>query len=149
MASPDSLQNISIEDLIPQRKPIIMVDKLLKIDEESAISSFLPKKDNIFVENQHFSGSGLIENMAQTAAAHAGYWAQKQNTKASVGFIGGIKNFEMYFSPDSQKEIITEIKIDMKVMGASVISASVKQEDKLAATCQMKIFLPGKNNAET
>ena len=61
-----------IIELIPQRNPFVMVDKLLSATETTAHTSFEIKAGNILLNNGFFSEAGLVENIAQTAAAHAG-----------------------------------------------------------------------------
>ncbi len=50
-----------------------MVDTLLSSDGSTARTTFLIRPDNVLVENGVFSAAGLMENIAQTAAAGMGY----------------------------------------------------------------------------
>ena len=59
--------------LIPQRHPMVMIDKLFFSDAEKCITGLHINEENIFCNNGFFCEPGLIENMAQTAAVHAGY----------------------------------------------------------------------------
>lgn len=57
-----------------------MVDQLDFFANKSASTTFQVLADNVLVEKNHFSEAGLLENMAQTCAIHAGYsFAQKKN----------------------------------------------------------------------
>ena len=40
-----------IEDLIPQKAPFVMVDKLIHFSEEKVITGFTPPTTNLFVKN--------------------------------------------------------------------------------------------------
>ncbi|HMJ46203.1 MAG TPA: hypothetical protein VK498_02685, partial [Ferruginibacter sp.] len=66
----------AILSYIPQRPPFVMVDKILSSGESSTRTSFIIHEKNIFVENGKFREPGLVENIAQTAAAGAGYSQQ-------------------------------------------------------------------------
>ena len=68
---PGSTTNIL--SYIPQRPPFVMVDEIIDSGEKKTCSKFLIKEDNIFVENGFLKEPGLVENIAQTAAARAGY----------------------------------------------------------------------------
>jgi hypothetical protein len=68
-----SLLDISVNELLPQQPPFVMVDGLLHFDKVKTITRLLVKSDNIFVENGEFSASGVIENIAQTCAVRMGY----------------------------------------------------------------------------
>ena len=131
----------NITALIPQRPPFLMIDKLLYSGETITQTSFLITEENIFVENEEFCEAGLMENIAQTAAARAGYIARLENKPVSVGYIGAVKNLEITSLPKINDKLITEIKIENQVFDVILISGRVCCEDKLVATCEMKIFI--------
>ena len=130
-----------ILSLIPQRPPFIMIDKLLYSNETITRASFLVKEENIFVETGEFCEAGLMENIAQTAAARAGYIARLENKPVSAGYMGAVKNLEIKVLPKINDELITEIKIENQVFDFMLISGSVSCKDKLIATCEMKVFV--------
>lgn len=127
--------------LIPQRPPFVMIDKLLYSDETITRTSFLITEENIFIENGEFCEAGLMENIAQSAAARAGYIAGLENKPVSAGYIGAVKNLEITALPKINDELITEIKIENQVFEFILISGRVCCKDKLIATCEMKIFV--------
>ena len=129
----------NIIPLIPQKPPFVMVGKLLFTDDTITRSSFLITADNIFVRNNLFQEAGLLENIAQTAALRAGYIAEKEGLPVAAGYIGAVKNFEIYNLPKTGEEIITEIKIETKVMGITVISGKVWNDERLIVQCEMKV----------
>ncbi|MFZ1798669.1 MAG: 3-hydroxyacyl-ACP dehydratase, partial [Chitinophagaceae bacterium] len=116
---------IDILKIIPQRPPFVLVDHLLFADENSAETSFLIHPENILAENGYLSEAGLMENMAQTAAAKAGYEAFKKNRPVARGFIASVKNFEVISLPAVGQEIRTSITIRDTVMQMMGISATV------------------------
>ena len=59
----------NIQALIPQKPPFVMIDKLINFSETTTSTSFCIKADNIFVAHDYFKEPGLVENIAQTAAA--------------------------------------------------------------------------------
>jgi len=67
------MQQIPILKLIPQRPPFVMVGELIEYNETGFTSTFSIDADNIFVKNGRFTEEGILENIAQTAAAGAGY----------------------------------------------------------------------------
>ncbi|HYG38670.1 MAG TPA: 3-hydroxyacyl-ACP dehydratase [Cytophagales bacterium] len=127
--------------LIPQRPPVVMVDKLLYNDEVKTVSGFTILQENIFSKGGVLKEPGIIENIAQTAAARAGYYYKSKNENPPIGFIGAVKNLFINFLPEVGKELITEVKVETEVMNATVISAEVKCEDKVVAGGEMKIFI--------
>jgi len=131
----------NIQSLIPQRPPFVMIDELVYSDEKSSRTSLLISADNIFVVNGELREPGLLENIAQTAAAHAGYDSIRDNQPVKVGYIGAVKNFEVFRLPLLNDRIETEITVEDQVLGATLITGTTKCNDELVARCEMKIFI--------
>lgn len=127
--------------LIPQKAPFIMVDELLHADETMARCSFIIREDNPLVDQGYFTEGALLENIAQTAAAQAGYMASAQNKPVAAGFIGSVKDFEVFALPKTGDELVTEIAVEGQVFDVTVILGKVWHSDKLLASCEMKIFI--------
>ena len=135
----DPAQNIL--SCIPQRAPFVMVDKLLYSDETVTRSAFLIRADNIFVEYGYIKEPGLVENIAQTAAARAGHTSQLQNKPVALGYIGAIKNLEIYFLPKTGDQLVTEITVQNQIFDVTLISGKITCNEKEVAKCEMKIFI--------
>jgi predicted hotdog family 3-hydroxylacyl-ACP dehydratase len=131
----------NILSLIPQRPPFVMIDKLLYSDETIGRTSFLITEENIFSENGEFYEAGLMENIAQTAAARAGYISSLENKPVTAGYIAAVKNLEIMGLPKIKDELITEIKVENQVFDFMLISGRVSCKDQLVAACEMKIFV--------
>ena len=55
----------SIEELIPQRSPIMMVDELLQVDGDEWTCRLLVREDNFFLEeDDQMAEPGVIEHIA-------------------------------------------------------------------------------------
>ncbi len=130
-----------ILSFIPQRAPFVMVDEIIHSNESTTSASFIVKADNIFVENKVLKEPGLVENIAQTAAARAGYMAKQENKPVRPGYIGGIKNLVINGLPKINEQIITEITITNQIFDVSVISGKIICNEKVLAQCEMKIFI--------
>ena len=130
-----------VAELLPQKKPFVMVDSLLACDEKFVRTGFTPGAANIFSEGGYFTEPGLIENMAQSAAAGTGYFYRSQNKPSPVGFIGAIKDFTLSKLPGINEPLVTEITVVAEVMNASVIKARITSNNEEVASCEMKIFI--------
>ncbi len=131
----------NILPLIPQRPPFVMIDKLLFCGDTTSRSGLLIRDDNIFVENGEFREPGLVENIAQTAAARAGYISQMENKPVLIGYIGSIKNLEVYSFPKTGDELVTEITIENQIFDVTLISGKISCDGMLLAQCELKIFI--------
>lgn len=135
-------------ELIPQRAPMVMIHRLISCNEKQTESSLFISEDNIFTENGHFSAPGMVENIAQTAAAGVGYTCKKENVPVPIGYIGAVKNLAIYFLPETGTDIHTEISIAHQVFEVTVINGTVRTSKGIAAQCEMKIFIRRQNPAE-
>ncbi|MFZ1785629.1 MAG: 3-hydroxyacyl-ACP dehydratase [Ferruginibacter sp.] len=132
-------ENIAL--LIPQKPPFVMVDKLLSFGETSVTTGFSIPHDNIFVEQGLFKEPGLVENIAQTAAARAGYVSKTENKPVAVGYIGAVNNLQVFMLPEAGDELITEITIDNQIFDVTLISGKITSKGRPVAQCKMKIFI--------
>lgn len=131
----------NIQSLIPQRPPFVMIDKLISFSETNTVTAFSITTDNIFVENGLFKEPGLVENIAQTAAARAGYVSQTENKPVQVGYIGAVNNLQVFMLPRSGDELITEITIENQIFDVTLISGKITCNGQPVAQCKMKIFI--------
>jgi predicted hotdog family 3-hydroxylacyl-ACP dehydratase len=136
----------NIETLIPQRPPFVMIDKLLSFSETTTTTGFSIRADNIFVENGVLKEPGLVENIAQTAAARAGYVSQTENKPVLVGYIGSISNLQVFSLPKTDSELITEIIIENQIFDVTLISGKITCNGQPVAQCKMKIFISQPKN---
>lgn len=131
----------NIQSLIPQKPPFVMVDKLMGVTETATTTGFTITADNIFVKNGVFKEPGLVENIAQTAAAGAGYVSYTQNKPVLVGYIGAVNNLQVFALPATGDELITEITTENQIFDVTLISGKITCNGQLIAQCNMKIFI--------
>jgi predicted hotdog family 3-hydroxylacyl-ACP dehydratase len=141
--------NVTILDLLPQRPPMVMLDRLIFCEGQVARGTLLVTADNVFTRDGVLTESGLIEAMAQTAAARTSLLqhsrAGEEKKAAAVGVIGSIKDFRLAFLPKTGQVIQTEIELLHEFMNASVIKGRVTVDGAEACSTEMKIFLTGDN----
>jgi predicted hotdog family 3-hydroxylacyl-ACP dehydratase len=131
----------SITAFIPQRPPIVMIDGLLEVKDNITRTGLQIAADNLFVEDGRLMPPGLLENMAQTAAASVGYVAQQENTPVPIGFIGAVKDFEVFDLPPAGSFIETITEIQSQIFNATMVAAKVLLDGKVMAQCELKIFI--------
>lgn len=128
-------------DLIPHRSPIIMLDALVFSEDSLFKSVFKLRKDNIFLSDGHILEAGLLENIAQTAAAGVGFQYRLRDQEIPTGFIGAVQKLTISSLPGEGALLETTVEVKHKVMNFSVIRGQVHVTGDLAAECEMKLFL--------
>jgi len=131
----------NILSVIPQRPPFVMIDKLLGCDEESSSTTFRVTQDNVLVDNGELTEAGLIENIAQTAAAGVGYLMRQNGGTSVTGYIAAIKNLAIFGLPRVGNVIDTTVTIDKQIFDVTMIHGSITSNGMLLAECEMKIFI--------
>ncbi|WP_240628084.1 3-hydroxyacyl-ACP dehydratase [Terrimonas sp.] len=130
-----------ILSFIPQRPPFVMVSEIIKADAQACTTKFLVDADNIFMNNGFLGEPALVENIAQTAAAHTGYLCSKKNEPVPVGFIGAVQQLEVFALPSVNDILETEITVKNQVLNVALISGKITCRQKPVAQCEMKIFI--------
>ncbi|MEE4198167.1 MAG: hydroxymyristoyl-ACP dehydratase [Bacteroidales bacterium] len=126
---------------IPQRPPMVMVEKLHLAEGRKTIGSLKIKEDNIFCKNGLLHEPGIIENIAQTAAVGVGVAYSNQDKKIPTGYIGAVQKLTIHRLPALGKTILTEVNVEHEVFNTTLISGKVTCDNKPVADCTMKIYL--------
>ena len=134
------IYNIDIKTLLPQQPPFIMVDRLIQCEVMVTRTEFRVRADNLFLQDGIFLESGLIENIAQTCAARMGYFNTIVNPdQVKLGFIGSIKNLNIYRNLVVGELLETQINVQSEVFNIKLVNATVHVGNVLIAECEMKI----------
>jgi len=111
---------IDIKNYLPHRKPMLMVDMILAMDDEKVETFFEITADNIFIEGNTFSESGLIENAAQTCSSIVAkdYFVDENNEDKEgvdvIGFISALKTLKVHKLPKVGDTITTKATLASK-----------------------------------
>lgn len=130
-----------IQQYIPQRPPMVMIDDLLEADDVHAVTSLVVRSGNLFVEGGYLAEPGLIENIAQTAAVQVGYQCAKKNIPVPIGYIAAIKNLQIANMPKLNAMITTSVRITNHVLDVTVIEGRVECQGEICCSCEMRIFV--------
>lgn len=123
---------VDIKKYLPHRTPMLMVDLILKMDDEQVETVFEIKGGNIFLENDFFTESGLVENMAQTCSSVVAkdyFIDENYNDKEGVnvvGFISGIKTLKIHNLPQVGDVIYTKALLVSKFITDSYSLCTMK-----------------------
>ena len=92
---------------------MLMVTKIIDLNEETVTTEFKVTKDCIFVNNNRFTESGIIENAAQSCSAIVGqdFFAADDLEgvgNSIIGFISGIKKAQIFLLPKTGDTLTTK-----------------------------------------
>lgn len=142
---------VDIQNYLPHRAPMLMVDLILDIDSSFVETTFLIQADNIFVDNNIFIEAGLIENTAQTCSAIVGkkYFFEEDGTENEnvnvLGFISAIKNLKIHELPKVGDTIITKATLVSKFTGDDYTLCTMSCQsllgEKVLLECEINLFI--------
>ena len=142
-----ALRTIDVHELLPQQEPFVMIGTLIHFDKTLTVTETEVQKNNIFVDDDRFSASGMMENIAQTCA-RIGY-VNKYILKKGIqlGFIGAVRNFEVIDLPHVGDVITTRVEVKEEVFGMTLAEASITCGDKVLVTSEIKIAVKEQEEA--
>ena len=136
-----AFEDITLKELIPQRPPFVMIDKMLSFNMTVTETQLEVRADNVFCKEGKLSAEGLMENIAQTCAARMGYINLTKNEAVKIGVIGSVNNYEVFRTPKVGEIIVTSIEVIEEMFQITMVKAVVKCGDETLAQANMKIAL--------
>ena len=132
------LKDIPITSLIPQRPPFVMVDRVLTCEKAEAVTEFVVREDNIFLDDMVLAPAGIMENMTQSCAARMGCINREQKDSIKIGFIG---NCAIIRQPRCHETLHTYIEIVEEVLNLTRAHVTTKVGDDIIASAILTIAL--------
>ena len=144
------LDKIDISNFLPHRSPFLFLDKILILNDEEVLASFLIKEDNLFVENNYFNEMGLVENAAQTCSSIVGKsYFDDDDTKGEgaklIGFISAVKKITAFSCPKVGSTIISKAKLasrfDTDNYSVCALECNIFEGSTLLISCEMNLII--------
>jgi len=135
---------MTIDDYIPHRGPMRLVDRLVSADDEQAVVEAEVPAAGAFVQQRRMPSYVLIEHMAQSVAAWAGARARRQGRPVPLGFLLGTRRFEA-----SCDELPSGTRLRMTVRcemlgdnGLGMFDCRVDADGRTVAQAMLSVFEP-------
>jgi len=147
-------QLLNITQYLPHREPMLLVDYITDISSQHVVTNYLIPQESLFLANQIFQESGIVENMAQTCSAIVGQSYFNPNAPVPkeqsnvIGFISGIKKVVFFVLPQVGDQIRTKAELVSRFEGDdySLCTMNVESFSKqtLLASATINLFLQKK-----
>lgn len=139
--SEDPLKTNPLE-LIPQRPPMVLVDRFEGIDAEGvSTTGYTVMPAGLFVAGGRMSECGIIEHMAQSAAARIGWCCRAEGRPVPVGFIGAVSRLELHDLPRTGAHLRTRLRIVQEIGPLSLAEVRTEADGRPLAEGNLKIYL--------
>lgn len=137
----DPLETNPLE-LIPQRPPMVLVDRFEGIDAEGvSTTGYTVEPAGLFVAGGRMSECGIIEHMAQSAAARIGWCCRAEGRPVPVGFIGAVSRLELHDLPRTGAHLRTRLRIVQEIGPLSLAEVRTEADGRPLAEGNLKIYL--------
>lgn len=132
-----------ITRLIPQRAPLLLVDRLLRATDEEAETCYTVPADGFLLDDEgRLAETGLLEHIAQSASALAGWRAcQAGGDEAPLGFIGEVKKFRCYGRPAPGSELHTTIRLTAEAGDVLLVEGETRADGNVLAETRLKVAI--------
>jgi len=128
----------TIFNLVPQKPPFVMLDKLIGCEKGKYTSEFRVDAKNIFIEGQKLLNYALIENIGQTAAVGLKLTSTTVG-KFQDGVLGGIYKLQCYGNAKIDDVIKTEVQLMAEMGSLFKVKGSCFVENLMIFECELNI----------
>jgi predicted hotdog family 3-hydroxylacyl-ACP dehydratase len=138
-----SIFDIYIEDLIPHRNRMKLIDEIVELDDAHCVTAATVSPGWPLVEDGHIDPIILIELAAQTAGVSFGWHEYRQGkpTSGRLGWLVGIKNAVFYTDAIPMRARITMTVEGRKNGGTyAEISCTALVGSEAMARMQLQVF---------
>ncbi len=133
-----AFKNTPIENYIPHRKPMLLLDTLLSIDAESMEARFTIKEDCIFLqENGTIEPVACMEILAQTFAAANGV-----RFPAKFGYLAAMRGMKVHGYAALGDTVLAKVRLITILGDIMVIEGALYKGEECIVEGQYKIFVP-------
>ena len=145
----------TIEELIPHRPPMVLVDRVVRVDGLETETAFSITPNCLFVAQGVLSEMGMLENLAQTSFIFLTYFFIKPNEvlwdkkKDNLGVISTILDVHVAALPKIGQELHTHTQTELVFTSDFLkicnIRGTVSVDGEVALQATMKMLLQTKD----
>jgi predicted hotdog family 3-hydroxylacyl-ACP dehydratase len=139
------IQLPSIEDVLPHRGNMLLIDCLIEFNNESTIAEYSPKSDAWYLDAEGNMPAWIgIELMAQTVAAHVGVLKRCEGKPQKNGVLVGTRRYRSSI-PSFASNVPLRICVAIAYQDPSGLAAydcNITCSDNILAEATVKVFEP-------
>lgn len=134
--------SVDISEILPQRRPFVMVSGLRSFSMEETVTWFKVINDNTFMDGDVLEADGLIENAAQSCALRIGFINKYiLNKPVDIGYVCAVKSFNIFRPAHFGEILVTRIRVADEFGSVLMVDVSISSGDEKIATGSMTIAL--------
>lgn len=139
---------VEAETLIPHRKPMRLVDRLLKCrDGSGTVEAVIEKGSMLLDENGNLEPAAMIELMAQSFAMVKGYEDINNSEPVKNGFLVGVKKADTFGKASAGDRLLVTVKKIWGLEGFVVAEGDIKNGSEVIARGSIKLWVSDEETA--
>ncbi len=139
----EPIKILPINRYLPQQRPFILVDKICDGSEKKCVTQFTVSGDCVTVVDGELSEGGLLENLAQTCAAHIGFVEIhiRKSNKIKIGLVAAVKQCEIHRKVCVGEMLTTEAEENLVFDNMSSYNVVAKVDDEVIVKGELQVVL--------
>ena len=134
---------LPIERLLPQRPPMLLLDRLLSCTPSEGTADTLVAPGNLFrLPDDTIHTAALFELMAQAYAAVHGYQNQLAGKPVSIGYLAGITRAVVHGAARVGDRLLVTVRQTALVQPFVRAEALVVRDGETLAEGELTLFVP-------
>ncbi|MDX1281067.1 thioester dehydrase [Shewanella colwelliana] len=140
------VSHIAVDDVVPHRAPMILIDRLLQHQPDSLTTEVTIGKQSAYYNSHTASVPNYvgIEYMAQSIAALAGIEAIARDEPIQVGFLLGTRKLAMNIADYKLDQCyqVSVTRLYQEESGLAVFDCQISHQDQIVASANVNVFQP-------
>ena len=140
---------LPIENYVPHRGVMLLLDRLLEADSESAVAEVVVPCDGLFLQDAGMPAWVGLEYMAQTVAAWAGWQALQKKQTVKLGFLLGTRKYnatQAFFAPGTRLRVIVHCEL-VADNGLGMFDCRIHHGEQELAVARISVYEPEDGSA--
>lgn len=133
----------AIEELVPHRPPMLLIDELTSADEHGATCRALVRADSPFLSAGKVPAWTALEYCAQCVAAYVGWLGFDNGEAPRVGFLVAARDFSLetdHFEPGEELAIDARLTFGQARVGR--FECRVRRGESVVASASLSVYQP-------
>ncbi len=131
------------ELLVPHRRPIRMIDRLVEFNGTSGVVEALVSSGNLLVgEDGALDSIAFVEIMAQAYAAIKGYHDLSNSIPVKKGFLVAVKHLEINGEAYLGDLLKIRASTSSELGGFAIAEGTVMREEEVLASASLTLWVP-------
>lgn len=133
---------LDVEYIIPHRRPIRLIDRLLECTEGSAVGEATIGPENVLLDEDGNADRAIfVELMAQTYAACKGYWEIVQGKSVRKGFLVAVRSLSINGDLSVGDRAVIRVKTGTIFGAFAVVDGAVFRDGLKLASANLKLWV--------